>query len=583
MEAKRISNTEVVQVLKEILAAMEVKSANSFRIRAYQNAIDILDNLTVAIYDLWEEKKLEELPGVGPGIAAHLSELFSTGKVSEFEEAKEDLPEGMFELISLRGIGAKKAFKLSKAFKLNDRDKAMEKLLKAGKAGKIRVLEGFGEKSEEKVIDAIQEQKKSKDRKQRMLWTHAEQIVERIKEYMMKCDGVKEVVACGSFRRHNPTVGDLDIPISTTNPEKALKHFLKFDEILEVVTQGDKRGTVVLKNDVQVDVYMSDPKAYGAMLQYFTGSVPHNIMLRKYALSKGMSLSEHGIKKDGKLKEFATEEEFYKELDLPYIVPEIRHGNYELEAALKDKLPKLVTLEDIRGDVHVHTELSDGQNTIEEMVEKAKSLGYEYVGITDHAPSIQSRGMGTVLKIISDTKKKVEEINEAEKDIEVLFGYEVNILVDETLGLPDDILKDLDVVIAGIHSAFNQDKDKITARYLAALNNPYVDILAHPAGRVINDRDGTDPDWKKVFQAARDNNKILEINAFPDRLDLPDDLVKEAIEWGVKLIINSDSHHVDHMDFMKHGVMNARRGWAESKHIINTLPYEKFVKELGIG
>ena len=583
MEGKRISNNEVVKVLKEILAAMEIKSANSFRIRAYQNAVSILDNLTVSIYDLWENKKLLEIPGVGPGIAAHLNELFSTGEVAEFEEAKEDLPEGMFELLELRGIGAKRAFRLASAFKINSRENARERLLEAGEAGKIRNLEGFGEKTEEKIIDAIKEQKKSKNEKQRMLWTHAEQIVERIKEHMAKCKEVKEVVACGSFRRHNPTVGDLDIPMSTTNPEKAIKHFLKFNEIFEVVNQGEKKATVILKNDVQVDIYMSTPEAFGSMLQYFTGSKQHNIMLRTYALSKGMSLSEYGIKRDGKLKEFGNEEGFYKELGLPYIVPELRNGNYEIEGAKENKLPNLITLDDIRGDIHVHTELSDGINTIEEMVEKAKSLGYEYIGITDHAPSVTSRGMGTVLKIISDTRKKINEINESQKDVKVLFGYEANILVDETLGLPDDILRDLDIVIAGIHAAFDQDKDKITARYLVALNNPYVDVLSHPAGRMINERDGTDPDWRKVFDAARENNKILEINAQPDRLDLPDDLIKEAIEWGVKLIINSDAHSLEQMDFMKYGVFNARRGWAESKDIINTLPYKEFVKELGIG
>ncbi|MFH1648564.1 MAG: DNA polymerase/3'-5' exonuclease PolX [Patescibacteria group bacterium] len=583
MEGKRISNNEVVKILEEILAAMEIKSANSFRIRAYQNAVSILDNLTVSIYDLWENKKLQEIPGVGPGIAAHLNELFSTGQVAEFEQAKEDLPEGMFEFLELRGVGAKRAFKLASAFKINSRENARERLLEAGEAGKIRNLEGFGEKTEEKIIDAIKEQKKSKNEKQRMLLTHAEQIVERIKEHMVKCKEVKEVVACGSFRRRNPTVGDLDIPISTTNPEKAIKHFLKFDEILEVVNQGEKKATVILKNDIQVDIYMSTPEAFGSMLQYFTGSKQHNILLRTYALSKGMSLSEYGIKKGGKLKEYANEEDFYKELGLPCIVPELRNGNYEIEAAKENKFPKLITPEDIKGDIHVHTELSDGVNTIEEMVEKAKALGYEYVGITDHAPSVSSRGMGTVLKMVSDTRKKIEEINESQKDIKVLFGYEVNILVDETLGLPDDILKDLDIVIAGIHAAFDQDKGKITARYLAALNNPYVDVLSHPAGRMINERDGTDPDWRKVFDAARESNKILEINAQPDRLDLPDDLIKEAIEWGVKLIINSDAHALEQMDFMKYGVFNARRGWAESKDIVNTLPYKEFVKELGIG
>lgn len=582
MEAKRLSNKEVIALLKEILAALEVKDVNPFRVRAYQNAISILDNLTESIYDLWENKRLKEIPGVGPGIESHLNELFHTGVVSEFETIKEDLPEGMFALIGLRGVGAKRAYKLALAFKLSDRDSALDKLKEAAESGQIQVLEGFGEKMEKSILDAIGEKKMTKNSKQRLLLTHAEEIVDRIKKHMAKCKEVVKLEAAGSFRRRNATIGDLDIPIATNNPEKVLKHFLKFPEIEEILVEGDKKTSVVLKNEVQVDIRVTTPEAYGSMLQYFTGSKQHNILLRNHSLTKGMSLSEYGIKKGDTTKEFSDEDGFYKEIGLPYIPPELRHGNYEIEAAVKDKLPKLIELSDIKGDLHTHTNFSDGLNTIEEMVEAAKNLGYEYIGITDHSPSIQSRGLGTVLKIVSDMRKKIDDINEIQKDIRVLYGYEVNILVDNTLALPDDILKNLDYVIAGIHTALNQDKKTVTERFLSAIENPYVSIIAHPSGRLLNERDPSDPDWNKIFDSVRDKGIILEINAQPDRIDLPDDLIRNAISWGVKLVINSDAHSISQLNNMRYGIDNARRGWAEKKDILNTLPYEKFVKNLRV-
>lgn len=391
MEDKRVSNSEVVQMLDEILAAMQVKDYNGFRIRAYQNAISILENLTVSIQDLWENKRLGEIPGIGPGIEGHLDEFFSEGTVTEFEEIKKDLPEGMFALIGLRGIGAKRAFKLASAFNLNSREDAVEKVKEAAEKNKIRDLEGFGEKMEESILDAIEEQKMTKNKKVRFLLPQAEQIVGRIEEYMSGCEDMIKMEACGSFRRKNPTIGDLDIPVATNNPKGVFDHFLKFPEIGEVLVAGDKRASVVLTNEVQVDIRVSTPEAYGSMLQYFTGSKQHNILLRNYALNKGLSLSEYGIKKGDDIKEFSDEQSFYKELGLQYIPPEIRHGTHEIEEAQKNKLPKLIERGDIKGDIHFHTNFSDGVNTLEEMIEEAKSLGYEYIGVSDHSPSIQSR------------------------------------------------------------------------------------------------------------------------------------------------------------------------------------------------
>ena len=580
MQENRVSNKDVIVMLKEILAAMEVKGYNNFRVRAYQNAISVLENLTVSIQDLWENKRLGEIPGIGPGIEAHLNEFFTQGSVNEFDEIKKTLPEGMFSLIGLRGIGAKRAYKLALAFKLEKREDALEKIKLAAEKGKIQVLEGFGEKMEKLILEAVDEQKMTKNKKIRFLLPQAEEIVGRIKDYMKGCDSVIEMEACGSFRRKNATIGDLDIPVSTNEPEKVLEYFLKFPEIEEVLVVGDKKSSVVLKNEVQVDIRVSEPQAYGAMLQYFTGSKQHNILLRNFALNKGMSLSEYGIKKDQELMEFLNEKDFYGQLGLPLIPPELRNGNQEIEFAQKDKLPKLIELSDIKGDIHSHTNFSDGVDTLEDMVEEARKMGYEYIGISDHAPSIQSRGLGTVLKIVSDTRKKIDDINSSQNDIKVLFGYEVNILVDNSLSLPDDILKNLDYVIAGIHSGFSQDRETVTQRLLSAIENPYVSVIAHPSGRVLNERDPADPDWNKIFSAARDNNVLLEINSQPSRLDLPDDLIKMAIDWGVDLIINSDAHSISDLNFMKYGIYMARRGWAEKKNIVNSLKYDEFVKKI---
>lgn len=582
MKDRRIPNKEVILQLKEVLAAMDVKNFNTFRVRAYQNAISILDNLTVSIYDLWENKRLKEIPGIGAGIYSHLDELFTTGSVKEFHEIKKDLPDGMFELIGIRGIGARKAFKLSAAFKLNKRETAVEKLKERAEKGEIRNLEGFGEKSESDILEAISQLKMTKNEKERLLYSKAEEVVERIYDYMNTLDCITHMEAAGSFRRKNATVGDIDLPVATTNAEKVIKHFMAFPEISDVLAQGDKKCSVVLKNDLQVDLRVSTPEAYGAMLQYFTGSKQHNIILRNFSLSKKMSLSEYGIKKGEKLYEFKDEPSFYKFIGLPYIVPELRNGSNEIEAAVSDSLPELITLEDIKGDVHCHTVDSDGVNTIEEMVEAAISMGYKYLGISDHAPSVTSRGYKEVSDIIKKKREVINKINSKQDIIKVFFGYEVNILADATLGLPDDILSELDYAVASIHTSFDQDKEQLTDRLTAALENPYINIIGHPSGRIINGRDPADPDWNKVFLAARDNNKILEINSQPNRLDLTDDLVKEAKQWGVKMIINADAHSTEQFNYLKYGVYNARRGWAEKQDIVNTLDFEDFVKEANL-
>jgi DNA polymerase (family X) len=583
----KLSNKDIIKLLKEALAAMEVKGANFFKIRAYQNAISILDGLTSSIYDIWENQNLNDVPGIGEGISHHLNELFLTGKVEEWIAFKKGLPDGMFSLLGLRSIGAKKAFKLADTFKLTDRGTAIELLKEHAKKLEIRIIPGFGEKSESQILEAIEQSKVNKSEKERTPLYKAEEIVARLLEYMRKLDCVVEIEACGSYRRRSATIGDLDIPVATTDPIKTMEHFLKYPEIGDISTKGDRRSTVILKNDIQVDLYVVAPTAYGSMVQYFTGSKQHNIVLRTYALDKGLSLSEHGIKvkSTGELKEFSTEKEFYSYLGLPQIPPEIRQGATEVTLAASNKLPHLVELKDIKGDLHIHTtDSSDAFNSLEDAIEKCISLGYEYIGISDHVPSIQTHGHAGIEKIIMEKKERIKKANEKynSRGIKILYGYEVNILADAQMSWPDEFLKELDYAIGGVHSAFNQDKETMTKRIIAALENPYINFIAHPTNRLINEREGTDVDWRKIFIAAKENNKFFEINSSPSRLDLTPDLVRDALEMGIKLLINTDSHDLANFDLMKYGIDVARIGWCKKQDIINTYSFEDFVKILSV-
>lgn len=576
MKTHKFSNDEIVIMLKEVLAAMEVKDFNYFRIRAYQNVIDVIESLTISVYNLWETKRLGEINGVGTTLKSHFNELFTTGTIKDHESIKEGLPEGMFSLIGIRGIGAKKAFKLATAFNLNDREKALDEIKKVAEEEKIRDLDGFGEKSEQLILDAVSELKRTKQEKPRELLYKAELIAKRIVSYLEAHPEIQKAEALGSFRRRQPTVGDLDIAIVTTNDEVAIRYFLKFPEIEEILVQGDKRVSVVLANEFQVDIRVCKKEAFGAMVQYFTGSKAHNVVLRTHALQNGYSLSEYGIKKDGKLNEFEDEKDFYEFLKLQYIPPELRQGRNEVELASKNKLPKLVDLNDLKGDVHTHTIFSDGVNTLDEMVAEARKLGYKYFGISDHAPSVSSRGYKEVEKIIKNTKEEISNINKAFDDIHVFFGYEINILADATISLPDELIKELDYAIASIHGAFNQDRETITKRLVAAATNPYINIIGHPGGRLINERDAYDVIWREFFAAVKDNSKVIEINAQPNRLDLAEDLVYDAVNKGIDLIINTDAHATDQLHLINYGIDVARRGWCLSTNIVNTYDLDQF-------
>lgn len=570
----RIPNEEIVKLLKEALAAMEIKGDNRFAIRAYQNAIASIDNLTSSVFDMWENNRLREISGVGGALEQHLGELFETGKVAEWVAKKKDLPDGMFELLILRGVGPKTAFKLSKQFKINDREDALKIIKKAAKAGKIQELPGFGEKSEKDILDSIEDLKHSKSEKQRMLLSHAEEIAGRVVTYLREHDKVVDAQALGSLRRRASTVGDIDIAVSSDSPKEVIDYFVKFPEIKDIESQGDRMSTVILSVGAQVDILVSAVDSYGSMLQHFTGSKQHNIKLRQHALEQGMSLSQYGVKEgkkgEKKLNKFSNEKDFYKHLGLEWVPPELREGQDEINLAQSGKLPKLIEVSDIKGDLHVHTTDSDGTNTLEEMVTAARELGYEYLGNADHAPSVQSRGKYEVLGIIDKKRMQIERLNEKYDDIKILYGYEVNILKDKTLGMPDELLEKLDYVIAGIHTAFDSDRELATERLLSAIRNPLVDIIAHPTGRLINERNSLDIDWNKVFAEVIKHNKILEINSHPTRLDLPDHLVRDALKEGIKIVINTDAHSTSDLHLMKYGIDVARRGGCTAKDVLNT-------------
>lgn len=580
MKVHKFSNKEIIQILKEVVAAMEVKGDTFFKIRAYHTAILSIENLTQSVFELWENNRLGEIPGVGQALIDHLTDLFTAGEVKEFKKKMEGLPQGMFELIGLRKVGAKTAYKLATNFELTSRETALDEVKKLAEAHKIQELPGFGAKSEADILDAIENLKMNKSEKRRTLLANAEKVVDRIKDYMNKNNQIEYCEAMGSFRRRAPTIGDLDFAVACENADEAIGYFLKFPEIREVLGQGEKKASVVLNNDLQVDIRVIQKKELGSMLQYFTGNMQHNVILRQYALQNGMSLSEYGIKYKDKLEEFAHEEDFYKRLGLQYIVPELRHGRNEIELAKKAELPKLIRLEDIKGDLHSHTNFSDGENTLEEMVKEARQKGYEYFGISDHAPSIASRGEKEVKKLIENRREEIENLNKHYKDIKILFGMEVNILADNSLGLTDEILSLLDYSIASIHTSFEMDRDRMTERILAALSNPYVSIWGHPSGRLINEREGIEVNWTKIFEFSAKNKKVIEINSQPQRLDLADDLVHEAIKAGVDIIINTDSHNTSSLDYMKYGIDVARRGFCTKSNVINTLHLDKLTDKL---
>ncbi len=590
---KSFTNQEIAKLLRHVAAAYTIQNEAKFRfqILAYQKAADSIESSTAEIKDLLQDNALDKLDGVGTSIKGHITELFNKGHLEYFDSILEKVSPALFPLLDVPSFGPKKAFKLVEAFGLTDPKTVLEDVYSVAKEGKIAPLDSFGEKSQSDIIRAIDEYKLGKTKSSRMILAMAMEISENMLSYLKKDTNVLEAYTLGSLRRMKSTTGDIDIAVSSNNPSAVLDHFNAYPYKDRVIERGDITSSIILSGNKQIDLMVLKPEMMGSLLQHFTGSKEHNVHLREYALKKGLSLSEKGVKlKDGTLKTFNNEEKFYNFLGLDWIPPELRENQGEIEAALRQAqgkqpgLPKLVELKDIRGDFHIHSNYPIepshdlGHNTMQEMIDRAKELKYEYIGFSEHNPSVGNHSNEQIFSILEKRREKIEQLKESNKSIHIINLLEVDILANGKLAIDDKALELTDMVIVSIHSSFRTPKKEMTKRILSGLSHPKAKILAHPSGRLINSRDPYEVDWTELFKFVSTNNKALEINSWPTRLDLSDTLVKEAKEMGIRFVIDTDSHATGHMDNMPFGIAVARRGWCAKNDIINTLPYKELLK-----
>ncbi len=562
-----MKNTEIAGVFQDIADLLELKGENKFKIRAYQRAARAIEHLPEEIEVMLDEgDDLKSIPGVGEAIAKKTTDLVTTGKLGYYEELKAEFPEGITRLLEIPGIGPKTAIKLSELG-----IKSVDELEQAIKDGSVANLFRLGEKTADNILHQIQALRR-KD--QRIPLGEALPAVEEIFVALRSIPGVKNLTAAGSLRRFRETVGDIDLMGTADNPEDVINAFVALPQIKEVLAQGPTKASVILKRrELQADLRMVEHDSFGSLLQHFTGSKQHNINLRQRGQKQGLKLSEYGITdmSTDKLEKFTTEEDFYRRLGLQYIPPEIREGGQEIELAEQGAIPKLVELSDIKGDLHVHSDWSDGQESVEAMVLAAKVLGYQYIAITDH-----SMGRGIAHGLNPERLRKqigeIGQLNQRLKGIHVFSGIEVDIKADGSLDSPAELLADIDIVVAAIHSGMTQSQEQITKRILGAIANPDVDVIAHPTCRLLGVREPVAVDIEAVFKSAAEYNKALEVNAMPDRLDLKDIHAQRAHELGVKLVLGTDAHGSAQLRFMRFGIGVARRGWCQPEHILNTEP-----------
>lgn len=560
-----MKNKLAAKIFYEIADMLEIKNVQ-WKPAAYRKAAMTIESLSEDIEEVYRRggrKALLQLPGIGENISTKIEEIIKTGSLRYYERLKKEMPIDFETLTSIPGLGPKKLKKLYDALKI----KNLEDLRKAAEKGAIAGIEGFGEKSEQDILKGIALLEKTKGRALLgFVLPDANAIVEKLK----RSRAVGKISIAGSLRRRKETIGDIDILVTSSEPGKVMELFVSLPEVEEVFAKGVTKSSVRLKNGLNCDLRVVEEDSFGSALQYFTGSKDHNIALRRIAMDKGYKLSEYGIFKGKKKIAGKTEEEVYRALGLSYIEPELRENLGEIEAAQKGKLPKLVELSDIRGDFHVHTNWSDGSDPLEEVVLAAKERGYEWVCISDHSQSVKiAHGLNE--RMLERQFEEIEKVQKKISGIEILKGIECDIKKDGSLDLKDDALRKCDVVIASVHTYFNLPVREMTERIIRAMENPHVDIIGHPTGRLIGEREAYELDFEKLFDAARENNVAFEINAFPSRLDLNGANVKAALAYKLQFTIGTDAHNKSHMRFMDLGVATARRGWAEKKDILNTL------------
>ncbi len=565
-------NQKLAEIFYEIADILEIKKVN-WKPQAYRKAARSIENLGEDVKEIYEskgEKGLEEIPGVGEAIVKKIVEYIKTGKVHHLEELKKTIPKGVVEMMSVPGIGAKKAVKLYDELGIS----SVKELEVAAKKHKIAGLESFKEKSEENIVEGIEFMKK---RGKRILLGMALPIARKIVSELKKREGVKEAIAGGSLRRMEETIGDIDILVVSSD-YKVVDFFTKMPIVKKVLAKGDTKSSIITKDDIQIDLRIVKPGAFGSALQYFTGNKDHNIKLRDIAIKKGLKLSEYGLFNGKKQIAGRIEEEIYHKLGMQYMEPELRTETGEIEAALRKKLPKIVGYNEIIGDLHVHTKLSDGKNTIEEMVIAAKKLGYEYIAITDHGGKAISHADE---KELVRQVREIEKINEeSDSNMEVLKGVEVDVGADGKLSINDSTLEKMDVVIASVHSGFKFPETKQTSRLLKAMDNPYVNILGHPNARLIQTREPIKLDLEKIYEKARERNIALEINSAINRIDLNFSQARDALEYGCKFALGTDAHTTEQLNHMELGIGTARRGWLRKQDVINAQSLNKLKKWL---
>lgn len=558
-----IQNPEIADLFRRYATLLEIEDANPFRVRAYRNAARTIDNLPRSLAELLEEgADLSELPGIGEDLAGKIAAIVETGRFTELEKLEQEVPGELARLVAIPGLGPKRVKALHRELSIN----SLQDLRKAARAGKISTLSGFGEKTEKKILKEIDRLAATEAR---FRLSVAEQLGAPLLRHLETAEGVKDVVIAGSYRRRKETVGDLDILITAKQASNVMDRFVKYEDVEQIVSKGKTRSTVRLRSGLQVDLRVVPQVSYGAAMHYFTGSKAHNLATRRIAVKKGLKLNEYGVFRGGERIAGRTEEEVYAALGLPFIPPELREDRGEIEAAAKGRLPSLITLDDIRGDLHCHTSATDGKNTIKEMADAAKERGYSYLAITDHTRHMTvARGLDA--KRLAKQIDEIDRLNEELDGIHVLKAAEVDILEDGSLDLPDDILKRLDLTVCSVHYKFDLSEDAQTGRIIRAMDNPHFNILGHPTGRLIGEREPYPLDLERLFAAAIERGCFVEINAQPERLDLSDVHARMAKEMGLKLAISTDAHTTATLGNMRYGVDQARRGWLEPGDVLNT-------------
>jgi DNA polymerase (family 10) len=559
-----VTNADIAAAFERVADLLELQDANPFRVRAYRNAARRIGELKLDLAArVAAGEGLPKLPGIGTDLAGKIEELAKTGRLALLERLQRQVPAGVTELLQVPGLGPKRVRALYEELHVH----SLPQLLRAARDGRIRALPGFGEKTERRIAEAIAARLAAG---KRFKLAVAAQYAAVLIEHLRRAPSVREVVAAGSLRRAKETVGDIDLLATADDGAAVVRHFTRHPDAAQVLAAGDTRGSIVLRSGLQVDLRVVPPASFGAALLYFTGSKARNIRLRNLAQERGLKLNEYGLFDGARAVAAATEEQIYAALGLPWIAPELREDRGEIEAARRNALPRLVELADLQGDLHVHTKWSDGTATIEEMARSARERGLRYIAVSEHSRRLTvAHGLDTAQ--LAKQRDEIDRVNARLADIAVLAGIEVDVLEDGTLDLPDSALARLDIVIAAVHSKFNLPRARQTARVLAALDNPHVKILAHPLGRLIDQRDPYDIDMLAVIRKCKARGVALEVNAHPDRLDLTDVYCRMAKDEGARLAIDSDAHSVHEFDNLAHGVGQARRGWLEKGDVVNAL------------